>query len=146
MAIKTSTGLREALMVTGSFASLMNGGKIKIFSGDPPASADAAETGTLLCTITNNATSTGLTFAASAPGGVLSKDATEVWLGNNVASGTAGYYRFVQAGDTGALSTTQYRYQGTVANVGADMNISNPSLVIGAPQRLNYHVVTLPTP
>jgi lysophospholipase L1-like esterase len=38
----------------GGYADALNGGCMKIFTGTQPASADAAETGTLLCTITDN--------------------------------------------------------------------------------------------
>ena len=73
MTVKSSTGLRNHLMGTGSFKSGMSGGSIRIFAGPAPADADAAETGTLLCVVTNNGTGTGLTFAAAAANGVLPK-------------------------------------------------------------------------
>ena len=66
--IKTSTGLAANMMVTGSFVSTMNLCKIKIFGGTVAADADAAETGTLLVTITNAGTATGLTWEAAAVG------------------------------------------------------------------------------
>ena len=112
MTVKSSTGLRNHLMDTGSFKSGMSGGSIRIFAGPAPADADAAETGTLLCVVTNNGTGTGLTFAAAATAGVLPKASGEVWLGNNVASGTATHYRLVAPGDTGTASTTEARQQG----------------------------------
>ena len=66
MTVKTSTGLRNHLMATGSFKSAMTGGSIRIFAGPAAADADAAETGTRVGVVTNNGTGTGLTFAAAA--------------------------------------------------------------------------------
>ena len=143
MTVKTSTGLRNHLMATGSFKRAMTGGSIRIFAGPAPADADAAETGTLLCVVTNNGTGTGLTFAAAATAGVLPKASGEVWLGNNVASGTATHYRLVAPGDTGTASTIEARQQGTVGTIGADMNISSVTLTSGAPQSIDYATMTL---
>lgn len=143
MTVKSSTGLRNHLMDTGSFKSGMSGGSIRIFAGPAPADADAAETGTLLCVVTNNGTGTGVTFAAAAANGVLPKAPGEVWLGTNVASGTATHYRLVATGDTGTASTTEMRQQGTVGTIGADMNISSVVLTSGAPQSIDYATMTL---
>lgn len=52
MTIRLSTGLRNMLAGSLGFNGAMNHGFIKIFSGTQPASADAAETGTLLGIIT----------------------------------------------------------------------------------------------
>jgi len=146
MTIKASTGLRTGVLVTGSMRSLLNGGTIRLFSGAAPADADAAETGTLLCVISLNSSGTGLTFEATAPGGVLTKTASEVWSGVNSVSGTATHYRHVGSADTHALSTTEPRLQGTVGAIGADMNLSSTTLTSGATQTIDYCVVTLPTP
>lgn len=144
MAIKSSTGLRASLMVTGSLKSILDGGFIDIYSGSAPADADAAATGTRLCRISVSSGVTGLTFAATAPGGVASKTLAETWSGVNSATGTAAYYRHVAVGDTAVLSTTQARLQGSVGTVGADLNLSSVSLVSGAPQPIDFYSVTLP--
>lgn len=52
MASRYSVALRNYLAQHGSFKKAFQGGKILIYSGAQPASADAAPTGTLLCTIT----------------------------------------------------------------------------------------------
>lgn len=54
MTIKHSTGLRNALMGFMPFKQALHGGRIEIYSGAQPATSDAAVTGTLLCTITDN--------------------------------------------------------------------------------------------
>lgn len=143
MTLKSSTGLKNGVLATGSLRSMLSGGKIRIFAGSAPADADGAETGTLLCVISLNGGATGLSFEASAVAGALSKAAAETWSGTNVASGTATHYRFVAPGDTGEASTTQARLQGTVGVIGADLNLSSVSLTSGAPQTVDYYSVTL---
>lgn len=54
MALRFSDGLRNFLAKYGSFADALTGGEIRIYTGAQPASANAAPTGTLLCTITDN--------------------------------------------------------------------------------------------
>lgn len=52
MTIRESTGLRNHLLSGGSFRSAFDGGKLEIYSGVQPASANDAPTGTKLVTIT----------------------------------------------------------------------------------------------
>lgn len=52
MAFRLSTGLRNFMLQRGSFRDALYNGEIKIYSGTQPSSADAAPTGTHLCTIT----------------------------------------------------------------------------------------------
>lgn len=54
MTIKYSTGLRNFLAARGSYKDAFQNGKLEIYTGAQPANADAAATGTLLCTITDN--------------------------------------------------------------------------------------------
>lgn len=53
MTLRLSSGLRNHLLNGGSMKQAFSGGKLKIYSGSQPATADAAPTGTLLCTITD---------------------------------------------------------------------------------------------
>ena len=55
MTLRYSTGARDFLAADGSFKDMFQNGKIEIYTGAQPASADAAVTGTLLCTITSGA-------------------------------------------------------------------------------------------
>ncbi len=145
MTLKLSTGARNTMLDTGSLKSIFALGFIKIYTGSAPATADAAVTGTLLCTISNASSGTGINMAAAAVAGVLDKLSSETWSGVNVASGTAGYYRQVAVGDDGTLSTTQARVQGSIATAGSDMNLSSTSLTSGATQTLDSHSLALPT-
>lgn len=146
MALKTSTGLRNQLLDTASLRDILDLGFIKIYAGTVPATADdAIGSATLLTTISNDSTATGLTMAAEAIDGVLFKEDTETWSGVNVAGGSATFYRHVAAGDTGALSATQARIQGTIAVAGADMNLTSTTLSNGATQTIDYYTLNLPT-
>lgn len=145
MALKTSTGLRTKLLDDSSLASVLDESFIDIYAGTVPASADdSIGSATLLCRISVNSGLTGLTFGA-ASNGTISKNGSEVWSGVNVASGTATFYRHVAPGDTGALSTTAPRIQGTVAIAGGELNLSSVALTSGATQTIDYYSVTLPT-
>ena len=145
MAIKNSTGLRNAMLATGSAKAALDGGRINIYAGAAPATADDAVGGaTLLCAITLNSTGTGILFDTAAVNGVLAKKPSETWSGSIVATGTATWYRHVAAADDGTLSTTAPRLQGTVALIGADLNI-DPNFISGQTKVIEHYVLALPT-
>ena len=146
MAIKASTGLRNHMLGAGSLKSALDGGRINIYSGVAPATADAAIGGaTLLCSITLNSTATGIDMDTAASAGVLSKAPGQVWSGVNVSSGIATWYRHVGPHDDGTSSISAPRLQGEVALSGSDLNISNTSLTAGATQTIDFYSVALPT-
>ena len=68
MALRYSIGARAFVMGQGSFKSAFQNGRIEIYTGSQPTSADAAVTGTLLCTVT--AASGARTAEVSATGTV----------------------------------------------------------------------------
>lgn len=145
MTMHISTGLRNYMLLTGAMKTALAAGFIKIYSGAVPADADAALTGTLLCTISNNSTGTGINLDTVAVTGIILKLGSEVWSGVNAATATATYYRHVAVGDTGVLSTTQARIQGDIATSGQEMNLSSVALTNGATQTIDYYSVALPT-
>lgn len=128
------------------FRAALAGGRLRLFSGAAPATADAAETGTLLLELTSGGDgATGLTFGAAADG-IISKDASEVWMTSAAGNtGTATHFRFVQAADTGSNSAVAARIQGTAGIVGTDMVLTNTTVTAGLPWTLNYFNVALPT-
>lgn len=144
MALQQSTGLRSQLLDTAPFRTIFNLGFLKLYAGSVPANADAAFTGTLLLTVSNNNTGTGLTFAA-ASSGVITKTLAEVWSGTTIAAGTATYYRLVAVGDTAGLSTTQARLQGLVAQAGAEMNLPTIALLNTTLYAVDNYAFSLPT-
>lgn len=128
MTIKSSTGLRTHIAVTGSVKAALDDGFLKFYEGTEPATADAAVAGTLLWTVSVDGDGTGLTFAVAAVNGAAVKPDTDVWCGATTA-GTPNYWRFVTDEDTGALSTTEIRLQGTCGNTaGVDVYLTNPVL------------------
>ena len=144
MTIKISTGLSNKLLDTGSLKATMAAGFLKIYSGSAPADADAAVTGTLLVTISIASSGTGVNFDTAAAAGVLAKAPAETWSGVVSAGGTAGYFRHVAVGDTGASSTTQARIQGAVGVTGSDLNLTSVSLVSAATQTIDFYTVAMP--
>ena len=145
MTFKTSTGLRNHMLASGSLRAALTNGKIRILSGPAPASADAAETGTLLCVIDKDGAGAGFTLDSVASDGVISKVPGDVLRGTNLATGVAGYYRHVGSADTGAASLTEPRIQGRIGTSGAEANFSSVNLVSGATQTADTYSVNLPT-
>lgn len=145
MTTKLSTGLRAGMLASAPMNSQLAGSEIRVFSGPEPASVDSATTGSNLLLVTiKRDDNAGINFAATAPGGTLTKNLSEIWQGTVVASGTATFYRIVLPTDTNTASTTAPRIQGNIGIVGADMNFSNTALVLGAIQRLETYALTLP--
>jgi len=145
MAFKVSTGLRNYMLGTGAFSTGMSGYLIKIYGSATsqaaadaliPATADATlGAATLLCIISVNGGGTGGTFDAPS---------AEVWSGTNAASGYASFYRGVLSSDTGVLSTTEKRTQGTVGTVGKDLIIANAYMTSGVVQPINSYSIGFP--
>ena len=128
--INSSTGLRVAMLAATK--SVLDGGEIRIYGGIRPAAADdSLGAAVLLCTVRLNGTN-GIVFDDSTTG-ILVKPTGAAWTGDNVASGTATFFRIVQPADTGAASTTAPRIQGAVGVVAADLNLDTVALISGLP-------------
>lgn len=86
-----------------------------------------------------------LSFAKPAAG-VLAKPGGQQWSFNGIAAGTAGWFRVRTSGDTGALDSTGTwpRIDGNIATSGADMNLSNTTIAVGAPTTLDALQFTMP--
>ena len=78
-----------------------------------------------------------------AAAGSLAKNA-DVWSGVGLANGVAGYFRLVTSQDTGLLSTTDIRIQGTISTSGADLNMSSLNIALGATQTIDQFQLTFP--
>ncbi len=149
MTVRLSTGLRNNLAGSTGFATTFANGIIEIRTGSQPASADAAPTGALLGTVTLNSGAftpglpgNGLTFAAPSAGAVSK---TGVWSFTGIANGTAGWFRLkANALDNDSLSTTLPRADGSIAVSGADLNLSNIAIAVGAPSTIDSFVWTQP--
>jgi hypothetical protein len=117
----------------------------------PNGYAVASTTTTLTKTDANMAggvtAANGLQFGTSAAG-VLAKRASQAWSGIAVASGTAGWFRFVGAvADPGTLDTSEatVRMDGAVSTSGAQLNMSSTTITSGATQTIASFPITLPT-
>lgn len=156
MAIKISQGLRDAMLVTGSFKATMDGGYLHIFGGTPPTSPndDVNANATLLATIYSDGgtANAGLNFAAATSGpGIVPKASGETWDNSedgNIASGTATFYVFTADGEANGASlgasTSAARFMGSVAQAAADLNLTDPALSAGVPLTINSFAVALP--
>lgn len=150
MAIQLSTGLRNKVLDTSPLRTVLNLGFISVYSnsGALPVSADAALVGgthVLLCRYSNNNTTTGLTLAAAAVSGVITKNLAETWSKAAAATGTAAFWRFEAAGDTGVLSTTEARIQGLCGLAGSDMNLASLSFTATTVYTLDNWSIAIPT-
>lgn len=139
--MKMSTGLWNSLLSSGSLKAALAGGELRIYAGTEPTRADdSIGAATLLCTIKN--AGAGINFDTAAAARVLQKAPAETWSGTNVASGVASFFRHVLAADTGALSTSALRIQGTVGAGGADLNLGNVSLTSGVACPVAFYSVS----
>jgi len=256
MALRLSTALANHVLQHGSLKNALQGGKIEVYSGTQPTTADAAVTGTLLCTFTASSgahtaevlatgsvtltggasgsvdtvtvnsvnvipggavafntslnqtasdladaintdqsspeyraeasgavvtitaargtgagpntyvvTATLTTITASyanmsggvayvngltlgnVSAGVVAKTASQLWTGVAVATGTAGWARFVaSSADAGTADATasKIRLDGSCATSGAQFNLTSTAFVTGATQTVSAFQVTQP--
>ncbi len=122
MSLQLTTAARNA-QLDALTTSVGNAGKLKIYTGSPPASANDAATGTLLSTHTLSSP-----FAPGASSGVLSP--TLPSNATAAATGTAGYFRVTKSDDTVVA-------QGTCGTSGADCNLNTTSIVTGGPVQVS---------
>lgn len=147
MTVRLSTGLRAAMLnggVGGGLKGALALGKINIYSGPQPVSADVGATGTLLGTVTVGGGGTGLTFDTTATG-TISKAAAENWKFDGIAVGTAGWFRFYPSGGNPANpSSAEARIDGSIATSGGDVNLTNLSITLNAPNTVDVFAFTIP--
>jgi hypothetical protein len=150
MTIKLSTGLVNAMMGTVGFKGAFANGVIELRSGNQPATADSAATGTLLGIITLNGgaftagvATNGLNFDAPVDGKVT-KPLLDAWSYTGLANGTIGHARVKQNGvDDGSASTTASRMDLSCGASGADM-IMDTAVLIATPAAVDKFEFTLP--
>ena len=149
MAFRFSTGLRNGMLNATGLKEAMTNGVLRIYTGAQPATADTAASGSLLLEVTVNAgafahgsPTNGLNFDAPSSG-IISKAVAEVWRGNGLTDGTAGWFRFcANPVDAGGSSTTLARIDGTCAKTGGDAILSTTAIVTGAPVTVDEFQIT----
>lgn len=92
---------------------------LRIYTGTIPATPDTAASGTLLVTLTCNATA----FGTASSGTITANAIPQV---DATATGTAGYARLLTSAATTIMDLT-------VGTSGADVNINTLSLTTGGP-------------
>jgi hypothetical protein len=142
MALRLSTGARNGLAGSKGFEELFNGGFIGLFSGSQPASADNAEGGGLLATISSSS-GTGGIILGTAGGGIITKDAS-VMSGTCGTGGVAGWFRLYDSNKTTGSSGTAVRMDGNFGVSGSDMVAANTTLVAGATTTIDEFSLTVP--
>ena len=142
---KTSTGLRNAMLLDTGLANAMALSVLRIYSGTVPATADASiGSAVLLCTVSVDGTGTGVTFDSAPTGGVILKNTSELWKGTNIANGIASFYRLSAITDDGAESLVTKRCQGEVGLLNSDLILATTNLFIDQEQRVDYFAIGLP--
>lgn len=151
MTVNVSTNFKAQILGPKSFAQIFNQGRILVYSGAQPASADFPVTGTLLGQITNlglpwlpSSSEGGLLFGLT--GAWAAKDLSQSWVLASSVAGTAGWFRLVGAGaDSGDLSYNAPRIDGTVrADGNGDMNLETIALTAGYKLPIQQFLFTLP--
>ena len=136
----------------GSLDEIFRNGVLRIYSGSQPASADAAETGTLLLEVTvsggafsGGSPTNGLNFnGEAAASGLMTKESGETWQGTGAANGTAGWFRFYANAYTTGASTTARRFDGVCATSGGQLNMSSTAIVSGVVTTVDTFSITMP--
>lgn len=157
MAAKFSTGLRRKLLTGPGLLGALQGARLRVFcaASDPsdvagtrvdvPATADAAETGTLMleCTVGGDGV-TGATFVDGGAGLARLQDGQTLVAPAGLHDGPIHYWRLVLDGDSRGESQTDVRVQGTVGLVTGEMLVTDLTVQSGAAWSLNHCSVEIP--
>ncbi len=154
MAWRLSTGMKNAILNDKGLKEALANGQIRIFSGPQPHSADDAEQGALLVTITlasgamvSGTPTNGLSLDTPA-GGIVGKPEASVWSGKNVANGSAGWFRWYpnnfDSHMGAATDGDKIRIDGNCATSGGQMNLSSTNLKINVTTTVDNVALFLP--
>jgi hypothetical protein len=137
MALKLSTAAADAML--SALGTALNGGRVRIYSGTEPATADTALGAQVLLA--------ELTFGSPAFNGTITTSGTDrVMTANAItqdsaadADGTASFFRC-----TNTAGSTTY-YQGTVGTSGQQLNLTATNIVTGGVVSISSLTVAMPT-
>lgn len=140
MAIRMSSALKaEWLGGSSSLREILNFGIIDLYTGQQPASADLAPTGTHI----GRVTAAGATFNPGSPTGGLTmvyvpligelmKNPSQTWTITPLESGTVGWWRFKgNAPDSNTESTQFVRLDGEAGSPYNELYLFDLGLVVG---------------
>lgn len=143
MTIRLSPGLRTKIIASGLLDAFDTDGRINLYTGSQPATANTAATGTLLGTLTLASDSAS---AGASPGECTFNTITSDTSAD--ASGTAGWGRIYRASDTAPGSTgdsDDRRVDFSVSTSGADVNFDTVTFVAGGTIAISSLTLTLPS-
>ena len=144
MAIRLSTGMSHASLngsLNGTGVSAFDSGIVDVYTGSQPASADDAPTGTLVVSWTLPADAFANAAArASALNGVPITDPSAD------GTGIAGWFRIRSASDSGALSTTDRRIDGSCGETADSPDMVFDNKDINAGQEVDLESLSLGQP
>ncbi len=133
----------------GSLQELLLDGIIHIYSGSQPADADDVENGTKLMEVT---ISSGV-FVPGAPGngleisgptiGVIGIKEGEIWSGEGIVDGTAGWFRFYSNAENTGADASAVRLDGVCGTSGAQLNMSSLLISAGATTTIDSFIITM---
>lgn len=150
---QTASDLCDAVNRNGIYTATVSGAVVTL---RPRPGAGAAHNGYVVSS-TGSVTATysnmsggvsavnGLFFAAPSAGTV---SRAGVWSFTGIAAGTAGWFRLQgsTADAGGVISAAPFlaRVDGSIATSGADLNLSNISIAVGAPSTIDSFTFTIP--
>lgn len=133
----------------GSYTDVFRNAILDLYTGTQPATADAAETGTKLCSITlasgdftAGSPTNGINFGNELDG-TLRIRAGETWSGDGIADGTAGWARLYANDYVTGASTTAERWDYAVGTSGAQINLSTTTVETGVPVVITSVSITI---
>lgn len=151
MTVRVSTRFKELILGPTAFETIFDRGRILIYSGPQPDSADDAVQGVLLAQITAggiawqpNGGAGGLQFERS--GAWCAKRADQVWRMVVEETGAAGWFRLVGKDiDDGHGSFSSPRLDGVIGTGGAvDLTLESTALLAGASVPVQQFLYTIP--
>lgn len=151
MTVHVSTAFKERILGRESFEDIFNNGRILIYSGLRPATADMPPVGTLLAQITADGMpwvdwghDGGLLFARSGPFAI--KEPTQLWNMVGQADGTAVWFRLCgPEPDNGLLSYHLPRIDGNIGTDGSfELVLADTAISNGSYYPIQSFVFTIP--
>ena len=136
------------IAVRQSLKEILAYGILCIYSGNQPANADTAPSGTLLLAITTDGgaftkgTKTNGCAFDDPVAGVLGKKDADTWSDTGIATGTAGWFRYYC--NDYDVSASGLCLDGTVGTSGAQLNLSSVAIVEDATTTIDEFEITLP--
>lgn len=137
--MKLSSGYKAE--IAPLFKSVFDGGKIRVFSGGAPTSADLEETGVLLGEINLVG---GLYYDIS--GGYIVKPPAAEWKLRAIADGNMGWARICPPGYENSASYVEPRIDIEISNIpssGAEMIVKNLAVLSGVDYSIDTFYYTL---